>query len=192
MSFVGSGGGPPHSLGAAIERLRSKWGAIVAFGLLLVVMGIASLVFAFELTLTVVTLNGVLFLVGGVAEIGVGMHAKAWGRFFLWVLGGVLYIAAGIFCILNPLLAAGILTLLLGAGLVAAGVVRAVLAFELPSSPQRPMLFVAALVTFLLGLIIVIHWPLSSVYALGTLLGVDLLFHGVGWVSFGMGLRKHK
>ncbi len=191
MSF-GAGGGRPHNLGAAIERLRLKWGAIVAFGALLMLMGAASLVFAYASTLTVVTLNGVLFLVGGVAEIGVGMHAKAWGRFFLWVLGGLLYIAVGLTCIFDPVLAAGILTLMLGAGLIAAGVVRAVLAFELPSSPQRPMLFVAALTTFLLGLIIVIHWPLSSVYALGILLGVDLLIHGAGWVSFGIGLRKAK
>ena len=189
---LGTGGVAPHSLGAAVERLRTKWGAIVAFGTLLMLMGAASLVFAFASTLAVVTLNGILFLVGGAAEIGVGMHAKAWGRFFLWVLGGLLYLAAGVFCILNPLLAAGVLTLLLGAGLIAAGVVRAVLAFELPSSPQRPMLFLTALVTFLLGLIIVIHWPLSSAYALGTLLGVDLLVHGAGWVSFGIGLRKAK
>jgi uncharacterized membrane protein HdeD (DUF308 family) len=173
-----------------MERLRSKWGAIVAFGALLMIMGAAALIFAVASTLAIVTLNGVLFLIGGVAEIGVGMHAKAWGRFFLWVLGGALYIAAGVLCILNPALAAGILTLLLGAGLIAAGVVRAVLAFELPSGARRPMLFVAAAMTFLLGLIIVIHWPLSSVYALGTLLGVDLLVHGAGWVSFGIGLRK--
>ena len=46
--------------------------------------------------------------------------------------------------------------------------------------------------TILLGLIIVIHWPLDSVYVLGTLLGVDLLFHGVGWVSFGMGLHARE
>jgi len=70
--------------------------------------------------------------------------------------------------------------------------VRAVHAWELPSGPRRGMVFLAALITFGLGLIIVIHWPLSSVYVLGTLLGVDLLFHGAGWVSFGMGLRAHR
>ena len=32
-----------------------------------------------------VTVNGLLFLVAGAAEIGVGMHARSWGRFFLWV-----------------------------------------------------------------------------------------------------------
>ena len=53
------------------------------------------------------------------------------------------------------------------------------------------MVLVGAAVTFLLGLTIVMNWPLSSVYVLGTLLGVDLLFHGAGWVSFALGLRAH-
>jgi uncharacterized membrane protein HdeD (DUF308 family) len=182
----------PHSLGMAIERLRGKWGAIVAFGALLMLMGLASLAFAFASTLAIVALNGVFLLVAGAAEIGVGMHARGWGRFFLWVIGGLLYIAAGVLCILYPVFASVILTLVLGAGLVAAGVVRAVLAWELPSSPQRNMIFLAALITFGLGLIIIMGWPMSAVYVLGTLLGVDLLFHGAGWVSFGIGLRAHK
>jgi len=164
MTF-GQNPGAPHNLGAAVERLRGKWGAIVAFGALLMLMGAASLIFAFASTLAIVALNGVFFLVAGAAEIGVGMHAQAWGRFFFWVIGGLLYLAAGVLCILNPLLASG---------------------------PRRGMVFLAALITFGLGLIIVIHWPLSSVYVLGTLLGVDLLFHGAGWVSFGIGLRAHR
>ena len=75
-------------------------------------------------------------------------------------------------------LASAILTLLLGAGLIAAGVVRAYLGFQLPADHPRAHGLLAAAVTILLGLIIVIHWPLDSVYVLGTLLGVDLLFHG--------------
>ena len=79
----------------------------------------------------------------------------------------------------------------LGCGLLAAGVVRVYLAMQLPAGQPRGLVFLAAAVTILLGLIIVSHWPLDSVYVLGTLLGVDLLFHGVGWVSFGMGLHSH-
>src|SRR6516165_94608 len=163
----------PHNLGDAIERLRGKWAAITAFGVLLVVLGCA-----------------VLFLIAGAAEIGIGMHSRGWGQFFLWVIGGVLYLAAGVLCIVNPLLASVVLTLLLGCGLLAAGVVRVYLAMQLPAGQPRGLVFLAAAVTILLGLIIVSHWPLDSVYVLGTLLGVDLLFHGVGWVSFGMGLQS--
>ena len=189
MSNASNVGTSQHSLGEAIERLRGKWAAITAFGVLLVVLGFAAIVFALASTIVTVALNGVLFLIAGGAEIGIGMHSREWGRFFLWVAGGVLYIAAGVICIINPTLASVVLTLLLGAGLIAAGVVRAYLGTQLPADQPRALIFLAAAVTIVLGLIIVSHWPLDSVYVLGTLLGVDLLFHGVGWVSFGMGLH---
>jgi uncharacterized membrane protein HdeD (DUF308 family) len=190
MSNASNVGTSQHSLGEAIERLRGKWAAITAFGVLLVVLGFAAIVFALASTIVTVALNGVLFLIAGGAEIGIGMHSREWGRFFLWVAGGVLYIAAGVICIINPTLASVVLTLLLGAGLIAAGVVRAYLGTQLPADQPRALIFLAAAVTIVLGLIIVSHWPLDSVYVLGTLLGVDLLFHGVGWVSFGMGLHS--
>ena len=97
-----------HSLGEAVERLRGKWAAITAFGVLLVVLGFAALVFSLVATIVTVTLNGVLFLIAGGAEIGIGMHARDWGRFFLWVVGGLVYIAAGVLCIVNPILASTI------------------------------------------------------------------------------------
>jgi uncharacterized membrane protein HdeD (DUF308 family) len=178
-----------HGLGQAVERLRGKWAAIAAFGVLLVVLGVAALVFSLVATIATVTLNGVLFLIAGGAEIGIGMHSREWGRFLLWVIGGLIYIAAGILCIVNPILASVVLTLFLGAGLIAAGAVRAFLAFQLPADHPRSLILVAAAVSILLGLMIVSHWPLDSVYVLGTLLGVDLLFHGVGWVSFSLGLH---
>jgi len=189
MSNASNVGTSAHCLGEAIERLRGKWAAITAFGVLLVVLGVAALFFSLIATIATVTLNGFLFLIAGGAEIGIGMHSREWGRFFLWVVGGLVYIAAGVLCIVNPVLASVALTLLLGAGLIAAGVVRAFLATQLPPDHPRALIFLAAGITILLGLIIVSHWPLDSVYVLGTLLGVDLLFHGVGWVSFGMGLH---
>ena len=184
-----SNGNPPHSLGDAIAHLHGKWGAVVAFGLLLILLGAAALVFTLASTVATVVVNGVFFVVAGAAEIGIGARTQRWSRFFLWIVGGALYLMVGIVCILNPGLARVALTLALGAGLIAAGAVRGYLALQLPTGRQRGMVALAAAVTFLLGLIVLMHWPWDSVYVLGTLLGVDLLFHGVGWVAFGMGLR---
>ena len=178
-----------HSLGGALHRLHEKWGAIVAFGLLLIVLGLAAFVFAMAATVATVVVNGVVFLIAGVAEIGVGMHSQAWSRFFFWVIGGLLYLVAGLICIFNPILASVVLTLMLGAGLIAAGIVRIVFGFQLPADHPRSLVFLAGAVTIVLGLIIIGHWPADSVLVLGALLGVDLVFHGAGWVSFGLGLR---
>jgi hypothetical protein len=44
-------------------------------------------------------------------------------------------------------------------------------------------------ITFLLGLIILAHWPVSSLYVLGLFLGIDLVFAGLGWIDVGIGLK---
>jgi uncharacterized membrane protein HdeD (DUF308 family) len=181
-----------HSLGGAIHRLHDKWGAIVAFGLLLILLGVTAVIFAWPATNATIIVNGVVFLIAGAAEIGIGMHSQGWARFFLWVIGGVLYLFVGLACIFSSGPTAVVLTLMLGAGLIAAGVVRGYLAFQLPADHPRAMVFLAAVVTILLGLIIVTHWPADSIWVLGTLLGVDLLFNGSGWVSFGLGLRARR
>ena len=81
---------------------------------------------------------------------------------------------------------------IIGAGLIAAAVVRVWLALSLPPGPRRSLVWLGCAITFGLGLIIVMNWPMSSAYVLGTLLGVDLLFRGAGWVSFAVSLRAHR
>jgi uncharacterized membrane protein HdeD (DUF308 family) len=171
------------------ERLSGKWASIVAFGALLVILGVTALIFARTATTVTITLNGVFFLIAGVAEIVIGARSRQWRRFFLWLAGGALYLAVGGLCIANPGLAFHSLTLSLGACLIAAGVVRLYVAARLPPVRLRPVVFLAAAATFLLGLIIVSRWPSDSVYVIGMLLGVDLLLQGASWVSFGVGLQ---
>jgi len=174
---------PVHSLGAAIEALRDKAGTIIAFGALLIALGVAALAFSFAASIAAVTTNGVFFVLAGAAEIALGMRSRTWGKFAFWIVGGLLYIASGVMCIL---------TLLCGAGLVAAGIVRFVLVFGAPLGQARFPAVLSAILSALLGIMILGSWPLDSLYVIGTLLGIDLLFHGAGWVAFGMGLRARR
>jgi uncharacterized membrane protein HdeD (DUF308 family) len=192
MTDPGSVAGQTDRPGGAVGWLAAKWGAIVAFGALLIALGLAAATFALAATIATVVVNGVVFLIAGAAEIGIGMHSQGWGRFFLWVIGGLLYLLVGLVCIFNPILASSALTLMLGAGLIAAGLLRLYLGLQLPPDHPRSLVFLAGAVTVLLGLIIVGHWPADSVFVLGTLLGIDLIFHGAGWVSFGLGLRVRR
>jgi uncharacterized membrane protein HdeD (DUF308 family) len=181
---------PAHSLGAAIQGLRHKWGWIVAFGVFLDLAGmvaLGSIVFA---TLVSVFIVGVMMILAGVAELGIGLRSRDWGHFLLWILGGLLYIVAGIFALVNPLLASVVLTLFLGAGLIAAGALRLFLAFQLPNGNPRWLVLATGLITALFGLVIVMHWPTDSLFILGLLLAIDLMFHGIGWILFGFWLRN--
>ena len=117
------------------------------------------------------------------------LPARSWGRFAAFELAGLVYLVAGFFAVFSPLEASVVLTLLLGAGLIATSVSRLYLAAQMHGSPSRNALFLAAGATGLLGLLIVLGWPNNSLFILGTLLGVDLLFQGLAWTALGLRVR---
>jgi uncharacterized membrane protein HdeD (DUF308 family) len=173
-----------------LAPLHAKWGWIVALGIVYLVAGIIALGSVFAATVASVFVVGIMMLIAGVAEVINAFQVKSWGRFIFWLLLGALYIVAGFVAFENPLLTAVWLTLFLGAALVASGIVRIFLGFNMKAGSPWIWVVVSGLITLLLGLIILAHWPLSSVYALGIFLGVDLVFAGASWIGLGMGLRN--
>jgi uncharacterized membrane protein HdeD (DUF308 family) len=172
--------------------LRAKWGWIVALGVVYVVAGFVALGSVVMATVASVLVVGVMMIVAGVAEIISAFQIKSWGKFLIWALLGLLYIVAGFVTFENPLFAAVLLTLLLGASLVASGVVRIFLAFNMKR--ESPWIWVAlsGVITLLLGLLILARWPINSIYILGLFLGIDLIMAGAGWIGLGFGLHRER
>ena len=114
----------PRSLGSSISEVRSKWGWFVALGIAFLVLG--AIAFFNVVTATVVSVFyvGMLMLIGAVMEIIHAFGVKSWGSFFWWLLSGIVYAVAGVIALVNPLLAAGVLTLLLAVALIAGGIFR--------------------------------------------------------------------
>ncbi len=175
---------------SGIETLRAKWGWIVALGVIYAVAGFVALGSVLIATVATVFVVGIMMLIAGVAEVINAFQVKTWGKFLFWLLLGALYMLAGFATFQNPLLAAAFLTLLLGGALVVSGIMRIVLGFSMKEG--TPWLWVAAsgVVTLLLGLMILNHWPVSSLYILGLFLGFDLVFAGASWIGVGLSLRK--
>lgn len=176
--------------GIDVTPLRAKWGWIVALGFVYVIAGFIALGSVMIATVASVLVVGVMMIIAGIAELINAFQIKSWSKFLIWALLGVLYIVAGFVAFENPLLAAAVLTLLLGASLVASGVVRLFLAFNMKR--ERPWMWVAfsGVITLVLGLIILAHWPVNSVYILGLFLGIDLIMAGAGWIGLGLGLHR--
>lgn len=179
---------PVHSLGSALERVRARRGLIVGFGVLAALLGLAALVLVETTTIASVLVIGCFMIVAGVLEIVVGLRTRTWGRMLLWEAAGLLYLIAGAFAVAVPALASVVLTLLLGAGLLATGVLRIIVGVRMAGSRTRGGVVAAGLFTALLGLLIVIGWPGNSVLVLGTILGIDLLVYGLTWIVFGFRL----
>jgi uncharacterized membrane protein HdeD (DUF308 family) len=175
---------------SSLEPLRVKSGWIVALGIVYVVAGFIALGSVVTATVASVFVVGIMMLVAGVAEVINAFQVKTWGRFLLWLLLGVLYIVAGLLTFENPLLAAALLTLLLGVSLVASGIMRLLLAFSMKEATPWIWVALSGVITFLLGLVILAHWPVASLYVLGIFLGIDLVIVGAGWIGVGLGLKR--
>lgn len=170
--------------------IHRRWGWFVALGVLMIIAGVIALLSVFMATVATVIWVGAMMIVSGVFEIVHGFQLKSWGRFFLWIVIGLLYIVAGFIAFMNPILASSVLTLMLGFGLVFAGVMRIVLAMQMRTGAAWGWVVFSGAITLLLGAIIVLHWPVSSLYALGIFLGVDLIIAGASWLGIGLGFRQ--
>src|ERR1700758_635758 len=180
---------PPLGLGSGIEALRAKRGWIIALGIIYIIAGLIALGSVVMATVVSVFVVGIMMLIAGIAEVIHAFQVKSWGKFLLWALLGALYMVAGFVTFENPLLAAAILTLILGVALGASGIMRIILAFNVRESMPWIWIVVSGVITLLLGLIILAHWPVSSLYILGLFLGIDLVFAGLGWIGVGIGLK---
>lgn len=178
------------ALGDALHGLRDRWGWILGIGVLLLVMGFVALGTEIVATVASVWLVGVAMAVAGIGEIVHALRMRSWGRSILWLILGVLYTLAGIFFIMQPLQGAVVLTLLLGASLVASGLLRIVLAFQMKQGTPWVMVALSGVITALLGVIVLAQWPTSSLWVLGLFLAIDLIFAGVSWIMMGLALRR--
>src|SRR5271163_1275218 len=144
-----------------VRQLRAKSGWIIALGVVYIIAGIIALGSVVLATVATVFVVGIMMVIAGVAEVINAFQIKTWGKFLLWVLLGALYIVAGFITFENPLLAAAILTLFLGIALIASGIMRIVLAFSMQAVMPWIWVLLSGVITLLLGLVVVAHWPVS-------------------------------
>lgn len=179
-----------RSLLSATSELTHKWGWFVALGIVLIILG--GIAFGNLLMATVVTVYyiGILMLVAGIIEIIHAFSVKGWKSFTFWFLSGLLYAAAGIIAFINPVLTAGVLTILLAAALIAAGFFRIWMGFQSKPTSGWGWVVAAGVITVLAGLIIAMQWPVNSLFILGMFLSIDLIFQGWTFIAFGFGLKS--
>jgi uncharacterized membrane protein HdeD (DUF308 family) len=178
--------GPSDCVGC----LRHRWGWFVALGILVAAMGVAAFALVISATIASVYIIALFMILAGGGEIIFAFNARSWARFFLWVVAGLAYIVVGAFALAQPLMAAAVFTLLLGAALFVTGLIRIYVGTHM-NKDVRTIVIAAGIVTSVVGLIVLIGWPANSFVVLGVLLGLDLLFWGGSWITLGLRMKAH-
>jgi membrane protein HdeD len=163
------------------ERRRTGWDLVL--GLLTVVAGIVTLGHAALAGVISVLFLGWTILLGGVvlavnAAVGWKDARRRWDLPL-----GVLFVLLGLGFVRNPGVGLLTLTLLAGSLLLVGGIIRIVAAFQ-PGAP-RSLLLVGGVVTLVLGVMVLGQWPVSALWFLGTVLGIELIMDGIVTVIAG-------
>lgn len=122
---------------------------------------------------------GSALIVIAAAQLIFAFTSESVGSFFLKLLIGVLYGIAGVLLVFFPVAGIVSLTGVLGMMLIAEGLVEIFIAFGAPALPGRGWFVFSAISSILLGVLILAQWPNSSVWAIGTMVGVGVLINGI-------------
>ena len=172
------------------EDAKKNAGWIVVLGVVTVIAGFLSLVMPWAGGVGVTVFVGFALMVGGIARVMAAFSAGSFGRGTLAFIGGALCLLAGVIMVARPGAGLAALTLMVGAYLLVDGIFGAVLAFQVrPEKGWGWMLFSAAM-SVILGFLLLREWPLSGIWAIGTLVGINMLFAGFSLISIGSAGRK--
>ncbi len=170
--------------------VRGKWGWFLALGVILLAFGIFALVNLVVATVASIFYVGAMMLVGGVAYLIQAFQVKGWDQVIFWAGGGILYTIAGFLAFWNPALTAVVLTFLMAAALIAAGLSRLWVGFRMRPMRGAGWIIVGGAITILAGIVIAVGWPVNSLWIPGLFLSVDLMIQGWTLIALALALRS--
>lgn len=154
-------------------------GTATAWGVLMIVAGVAALLLPFAAGLGISVVVAWLVIAGGALHLAYTFSARGAGRIVWNLVIGLAYIVAGGWLALNPLVSLASLTLVLAALLFAEGVLQIAAWINLRRIHGAAWLLVDGVVTLTLGVLIAFRWPATAAWAIGTLVGINLIVSGI-------------
>jgi uncharacterized membrane protein HdeD (DUF308 family) len=173
---------------ADLVRHASTWS--VVWGVLLVLFGMLAIGSPFVAAVAVSAVVAWLIILAGVVHLILAFHAHGAGSLIWKLLVGLAYLFFGIYLIMHPLLGVASLTLVLATLFLIEGVLDIILFFRMRPMQGSSWVLIDGIITVLLGLLIYIHWPSSSIWAIGTLVGVSMIISGITRVMLSLAARK--
>jgi len=160
--------------------VRAHWGLFVAQGALMMVLGALAIALPNVSTLAIELLVGWLFLVGGALRAAAAWRAHRFPGFGWSLATAILALVLGIVLLAGPAQGVLTLTVVLVAFFIIEGVVAILLALEFRRHLRHwAWTLLSGLVDLLLGYLIWQGWPATATWAIGLLVGINMLF--LGW-----------
>ncbi len=176
------------SIAAGLDESHDSWGWFVALGIALIVLGVVCIGGEVSATLVTVLTFGWLLILGAVLALIQAFRVRNWSGFFLYFLSALLRGVTGYLLIRYPFTAEVSLTLILASFFIVGGIFRTVGAGTL-QFPRWGWTVLSGLVSVALGVMLLMHLPIVSLWFIGLAIGIEFIFDGVSVITLGSALR---
>ncbi|MGA3372877.1 MAG: DUF308 domain-containing protein [Terracidiphilus sp.] len=166
-----------------------EWGWFLAFGIALALLGIVAVVRSFAATVASMIFFGWLLVCAGAVEFAGAFMVGHWTGFFLHLLAAILFLITGLLVLRRPVISAEAATLAMSMFFLIGGLYQVVasLVAGLPGSGWEAF---NGVIASAMGILLLLEWPISGLWAIGLFVGIDLIFSGCSWIALALDLRR--
>ncbi len=168
------------------EGLAKSWKPLIWIGAIAILIGVVAILVPAVAAVTTAILVGWVLLISGAFLIAAAFMAHSIGSVVLRLLWALLTVAVGLYFIFEPDDGTRTLTLILGIYFVFMGLTRVAAAFMARGQTNAGLVGLSGFAGLLIGLLILVEFPSSADWAIGLLVGIDLIFAGWTLVSVGL------
>src|SRR5437588_12565523 len=171
--------------------VREHWKAFLAEGILLAILGLAAMIVPPLASLAVTIFLGWMFLISGIAGLALTFWARQMPGFWWSLISAVLAVGAGIILLAKPVQGTLTLTIVVGAYFLAEGVATIMYPLEhrRELSERWSWMLFSGLLDILIAALIIAGLPGSAEWAIGLLVGINLLFGGASLIGVALAVR---
>jgi uncharacterized membrane protein HdeD (DUF308 family) len=172
--------------------LSAHWKLFLTEGIVLVILGLAAMMLPLVATIAIAIVVGWIFLLSGVAGLLSTFRMRSAPGFWWSLISGILGVVAGIVLLRWPLSGAFSLTLILTLFLMLEGVVSIMFALEHKRelSGRWGVMLVSGVVDLILAAMIYAGLPGTAAWAIGLLVGINMVFGGLALIAMASHARK--
>ena len=165
-------------------------GMSIVWAILLIVFGFLAIAIPFATSWGVIVVIAWLIVFSGVFQFIHAFQSKGVGHILWKLLVAVLYLIVGCYFLLHPVLGVAGFTLALAIFFVVEGVFDLVAYFPTRAIPGSGWILFDGIVTLALGVLVWRQWPSSSMWVIGTLVGISMIFTGMTRLMLSLAVRR--
>jgi len=173
-----------------MDILKKSSGLLLAVGTLQVVLGAAAILAPQIATVVGVEVLAVMLCISAIAQGFLAIRVSGWKGTSFLAVAALASLAVGILILADPMEGAVAITLLVAISCGIEGASRLILGLGEAGASSRGALLLSGLAGLIVSALLIAQWPGDAVWAIGLLLGVNLLMGGAALAGVAMAARK--